>query len=281
MSADAIPHTVSLGHRAEVAYMKKLNGYGRSYNTINGLILELNRKLATDKPDTRDRNTLQGAINYLNDVAAKIHSLTPGELPLVDSYGRIHGGIVETDEWIDVKIDPNVEQPRMIVTHEHNPSDITNSSRDLNGDKTDDAPELFNVGDSDTITFPTYKFDDMGHQVNTQPTLHTITLPYGFKTIKATNTEDDAVNGPAIEIKEEGQIADNTQDTLIFSASNRWIKFDNNTEDTVKVGHLLSPFIDETVPNKLYGLTQNEDHTKAVNDLGDLDKDNTFEVPCF
>jgi hypothetical protein len=35
------------------------------------------------------------------------------------------------------------------------------------------------------------------------------------------------------------------------------------------------------VPNKLYGLTQNEDHTKTVNDLGDLDKDNTFEVPCF
>ena len=281
MNADAIPHTVTLGHRAEVAYMKKLDGYGRSYNTVNGLILELNRKLATDKPDTRDRSTLQGAINYLNDVATKVHSLTPGELPLVDSYGRIHGGIVETDEWIDVKIDPNVEEPRMIVTHEYNPNDITNSSRDLNGDKTDDAPELFNVGDSDTITFPTYKFDDMGHQVNTQPTLHTITLPYGFKTIKATNTEDDAVNGPAIEIKEEGQIADNTQDTLTFSASNRWIKFDNNTEDTVKVGHLLSPFIDETVPNKLYGLTQNEDHTKAVNDLGDLDKDNTFEVPCF
>jgi hypothetical protein len=31
----------------------------------------------------------------------------------------------------------------------------------------------------------------------------------------------------------------------------------------------------------LYGLTQNEDYTKAVNDLGDLDKDNAFEVPCF
>lgn len=281
MSAEAIPHTVTLSKREEIGYMKELKSFGRSYNTINGLILQLNRLMAVDKPDTRDRSTLQGAINYLNDMVIKIHSLTPGDLPLIDSYGRLHGGNIETDEWIDVKIDPNVEQPRMIVTHEHNPDDITDSSRDLNGDKIDDAPELFNVGDNDTITFPTYKFDNMGHQVNTQPTLHTITLPYGFKTIKATNTEDDAVNGPAIKIKEEGQIADNTQDTLTFSASNRWIKFDNNTEDTVKVGHLLSPFIDETAPNKLYGLTQDEDHTKSTNDLGDLDKDNTFEVPCF
>ena len=266
MNAEAIPHSVSLSKRVEVGYMKELESYGRSYNTINGLILELNRKLATDKPDTRDRSTLQGAINYLNDVAAKVHDLTPGDLPLVDNYGRIHGGSVETDEWIDVKIDPNADSPRMIVTHEYNPIPVNNTQHDMNGN-------------GDTVSWPIYEYDDMGHMVGSA--IHTETLPYNFKTIKVTNTEDDAVNAPNIEINQDGQIADNTQDTLTFSASNRWIKLDNNTEDTVKIGHLLSPFIDETVPNHLYGLTQDEDHTKYINDLGDLDKDNTFEVPCF
>lgn len=274
MNAEAIPHSVTLGEREEVEYMKELKGFARNTNTLNGLIIDLNRLMATDKPDTRDRSTVQGAINYLNDTAIKIHTLTPGEFPVIDHYGRLNSGEMDLDDWIDVKFDPNVDEPRMIIRHIFNPDDIENTQRDLN--IIEEGKEI-----DDTITFPTYKFDDMGHQVNTQPTLHTITLPYGFKTIKATNTEDDAVNGPAIEIKEEGQIADNTQDTLTFSASNRWIKFDNNTEDTVKVGHLLSPFIDITEPNKLYGLTQNEDYTKAVNDLGDLDKDNTFEVPCF
>ena len=274
MNAEAIPHSVTLGEREEVEYMKELKGFGRNTNTLNGLIVDLNRLMATDKPDTRDRSTVQGAINYLNDTAIKIHTLTPGEFPVIDHYGRLNSGEMDLDDWIDVKFDPNVDEPRMIIRHIFNPDDIENTQRDLN--IVEEGQEV-----DDTITFPTYKFDDMGHQVNTKPTLHTITLPYGFKTIKAINTEDDAVNGPAIEINEGGQIADNTQDTLTFSASNRWIKFDNNTEDTVKVGHLLSPFIDETVPNKLYGLTQNEDHTKVINDKGDLDKDNTFEVPCF
>lgn len=266
LNALIIPNTVTLGKREEQAYMKELKGFGRDYNTINGLIVQLNRMIAADNYDTRDRSTLQGAINYLNDMIANFDSLTPGDIPIIDDYGRLHGGEVLGDKWVNIDINRNVEKPTLTITHKYNPVPRNNTSEDVNGK-------------GDTFTYPTYTFDETGHQVGNAE--HTVTLPYSFKTIKATNTEDDAINGPAIEIKEEGQIADNTQDTLTFSASNRWIKFDNNTEDTVKVGHLLSPFIDETVPNKLYGLTQNEDHTKAVNDLGDLDKDNTFEVPCF
>ena len=266
LNALIIPNTVTLGKREEQAYMKELKGFGRDYNTINGLIVQLNRMIAADNYDTRDRSTLQGAINYLNDMIANFDSLTPGDIPIIDDYGRLHGGEVLGDKWVNIDINRNVEKPTLTITHKYNPVPRNNTSEDVNEK-------------GDTFTYPTYTFDEMGHQVGNAE--HTVTLPYGFKTIKATNTEDDAVNSPAIEINEEGQIADNTQDTLTFSASNRWIKFDNNTEDTVKAGHLLSPFIDETAPNKLYGLTQNEDYTKATNDLGDLDKDNTFEVPCF
>ena len=266
MNAEAIPHAVTLSKREEVEYMKELKGFGRNTNTINGLIVELNRLMGVDKPDSRDRSTLQGAINYLNDVAIKIDTLTPGKFPVIDHYGRLNSGDVVTDEWIDIKFDPNVDAPRMIVTHEYNPIPVNNTQHDMNGN-------------GDTVSWPIYEYDDMGHMVGSA--IHTETLPYNFKTIKVTNTEDDAVNAPSITIKSEGQIADNTQDILTFSASNRWVKLDNDTEDTVKVGHLLSPFIGETKPNHLYGLTQNEDHTKDTNALGDLDKDNTFEVPCL
>ena len=266
LNASTIPSTVTLSKRSIQPQMRELKGFGRNFNTINGLIVEMNKLLSGGNYDSRDKSTLQGAINYLNDIILKFEALTPGDFPIVDYFGRLHGGRAVTDEWIDVKFDPNTDDPKMIVTHEHNPVNKDNTSEDVNGN-------------GDTFTYPTYTFDKMGHQVGEAE--HTVTLPYSFKTIKATNTGDNAVNAPEIKIKGQGQIADNTQDTLTFSASNRWVKFDNNTEDTIKVGHLLSPFIDETTPNKLYGLTQNEDYTKAVNDLGDLDKDNTFEVPCF
>jgi hypothetical protein len=92
--------------------------------------------------------------------------------------------------------------------------------------------------------------DNMGHIVGNN--IETITLPYGYKVIKVNNTEDTAVNFPDVLINDNGQIANNTQDTLIFNASNRWIKFDNNTEDTIKVGHKLSNF-ESGSANTLYG----------------------------
>ena len=62
----------------------------------------------------------------------------------------MHGGRAVTDEWIDVKFDPNVDDPKMIVTHEHNPVNKDNTSEDVNGN-------------GDTFTYPTYTFDKMGH----------------------------------------------------------------------------------------------------------------------
>ena len=271
LNALIIPNTVTLGKRIEKAYMKELKGFGRDYNTINGLIVQLNKLISADNYDTRDRSTLQGAINYLNDMINNFDSLTPGDIPIIDDYGRLHGGKVLGDDWTNIDINRNVEEPTLTITHTYNPVEKSDTTSDVNTAST--------TAKKNKLTWDTYTFDEMGHQVG--KAVHTVTLPYGFKTIKATNTEDNAVNEPDITIKDAGQIADNTQDTLTFSASNRWIKFDNNTEDTVKVGHLLSPFIDETVPNHLYGLTQDEDHTKSTNELGDLDKDNTFEVPCF
>jgi len=100
-----------------------------------------------------------------------------------------------------------------------------------------------------------------------------VVLPYGYKTIKVENTE--SVEEPAIDIIEEGQVADSTQDDLTFKASNRWIKIDNSDEDTVKLGHRLGKFAEGTSANVLYGLLQDEDPTSNLNE------DNKFEVPCL
>jgi hypothetical protein len=130
--------------------MRELDGYGRNFNTINGLIVEMNKLLSSGNYDSRDKSTLQGAINYLNDIILKFEALTPGDFPIVDYFGRLHGGRAVTDEWIDVKFDPNTDDPKMIVTHEHNPVNKDNTSEDVNGN-------------GDTFTYPTYTFDKMGH----------------------------------------------------------------------------------------------------------------------
>jgi hypothetical protein len=61
---------------------------------------------------------------------------------------------------------------------------------------------------------------------------------------------------------------------LNLVATNRWIKLDTATEDTVKFGHKLSAFADGTNPNTFYGLIADESVTS-------LDADNKFEVPCL
>jgi hypothetical protein len=76
----------------------------------------------------------------------------------------------------------------------------------------------------------------MGHIIGNN--IETVTLPYGFKTIKVTN--NTSIDDAASTILSAGQIADSTQDILTFSASNKWIKFDNNTEDTIKIGHAVN-----------------------------------------
>jgi hypothetical protein len=40
------------------AAMRELNGFGRNYNTINGLIVEINKLLSSGNYDSRDKSTL-------------------------------------------------------------------------------------------------------------------------------------------------------------------------------------------------------------------------------
>lgn len=117
----------------------------------------------------------------------------------------------------------------------------------------------------DNLTIYDWNFDDAGHI--TEKKSHTYTLPFSFKTIKVTN--DTTANTPASTIKAAGQIADTTQDILTFSASNKWIKLDNNTEDTVKMGHLLKTVSPSTSVQDLSSETSTSITFNVYNDSFD------------
>ena len=170
------------------------------------------------------------------------------------------------NKWVQFQIDEGPQHDTISVAHEIHAINTAASATNLNTDN------VISNSDNDKIILQDLEFDNAGHV--TKNSQHTYTLPYGFKTIKASNTADTVVNAPASTINSNGQSAENTQDTLTISASNRWIKLDNNTEDTVKIGHKLSDLVDSAKPNTYYGLTQDES-------IVSLDKDNQFEVPCF
>lgn len=125
-------------------------------------------------------------------------------------------------------------------------------------------------GNGDSITIQDLTFDEAGHVTANQQ--HTYTLPYGFKTIKVANST--AITAPSSGVDANGQVADNTQDILTFEASNKWIKLDNQTEDTIKIGHNITTF-EAGAANTVYGLATNQTVTDIDNN------NNQFNVPAL
>lgn len=258
-NATIIPNTITLSKRTETPVMKELEGFARSFNTLNGLILEMNRLIKADDYSTRDRNTLQGAINYLNDIIAKFDVLMPGDFPVVDYFGRLHGAHAETDKWIDVKIDPNIISPKMIITHEYNPISKENESINMN-----------DTAKASTIEIPIYTFDETGHQVGKAK--KTVTLPSSFKTFIGNNNLESVINAPTATENLKIEAA-NAQDEIKLEGSNKWIGINiKPNEKTIQIGHVLSG-----VTAQSYGLAQNE----TLGSSGTLETDKTFEVPYF
>ena len=165
------------------------------------------------------------------------------------------------NKWIQTKF----EEDSLTIAHEIHAVDTVAKTTNLNNDN------VASTNATDKITIQDTVYDMAGHVI--QNRAHTYTLPYGFKTIKSTNTEDNAVNSPNATISNNGIVADTTQDTLNMNASNRWIKIDNSTEDTIQFGHKLSEF-SSGAANTNYGLSENLS-------VAALDTDNTFEVPYF
>lgn len=219
--------------------------------------------------DTNGKNvsSLKGrldSIDALEDDTVPVKRDTDGKLV----GNKINGGKTsntdytgrDDDEWIETLVNGNEEKITIHHTYDlenkNNYRDIGHLEGKLNN--SNDTINSINLNDgTNTLDINTPIVDTMGHVVgrNTE----TVTLPYGYKTIKVTNTGDDAILNAAQAINLDGQIADNTQDELTLSASNRWIKLDNSSEDTIKFGHQVNP-----IEEKDKDLTDLNDGTDTI-----------------
>ena len=118
---------VVLGLKLARPHLYELEGYSRDDNTVNGWILYLNRLLGnTGDEATRDRETIRGLINYLNDRLDKIDNVGENQLVISDSNGHLNGGSIvnTTTQWLDVSVSNpvqnGVQHPQFNIAHATN-----------------------------------------------------------------------------------------------------------------------------------------------------------------
>ena len=293
-----VPASVELATRVESITTVPLDNFARSLNTLHGLILQVNKMLEMDNFQTRDRLTVQGCINTLNDIIDKFDTLKPNNFLIVDNYGRVNDahwdtlqkessaktktgtglvlseGVTEDKfaevssvsamrgQWLTVSLDSNPTNPQFRIHHNFQKVTDTTSATNKNSDG------VSSNSANDKITLYTPIVDNMGHVVgkNTE----TVTLPYGFKTI-ASNGSSTAVT--ELTTSKANIVAENTQDTFTINMGNKWLRTATNaSSDTMTFAHALSPIA--TQANTKYGLEADET-------INLLDEDNTFEVPVF
>lgn len=185
---ELVPYSVTLAIR-EVEYaFEELEGFAKNYNTIHGLILRLSYLLEDGDRDTRDTNTIQGALNYLNDIFAKFEALKPKTLLSVGMNGHIYpttwttkqGKNEEEEEenhWIHFNLD---EVDHKIIIKHNNPKDGNHSTD--KGTETD-SQETFGR----TFEVPHIDYDNMGH-ISAVGT-HIVKMPIGrMDGLTATNS---------------------------------------------------------------------------------------------
>lgn len=279
LNGKALAH-IKRGPDSSILYgykWQKIEGFANDLSTINGLILELRTLIESDDSETRNRETVQGTINTLNDIINIFEDLVPGEFLICDANGHVNSAnwttkqdysynnvgtsssvlpVTDENQWIKVDLDEN---NRLIsITHQAHKVKDTEHRSDVNGS-------------SDVISLYSPIVDNTGHIVGNHT--ETVILPYGFKYVQP-NDYNNKVVDDAVSNTEKIE-ADNTQDNLLVGNSNKWIKISANSDtDTLFIGHEVHDF-ESGEANTFYGLTQDET-------VASLDKDNnTFEVPCI
>ena len=240
---------IVLATRKDAWEKSELKGFDIDFNTLHGILLRLNQWMKQGDTLTRDESTLQGALNKLNDLIHRFGTMEPGELMMIDNTGRMtgvtyttkqdfsainHGGqgvkVISTnadsngeDRWIDFDTITDYTKPKIVIKHNFTKVEDTTSSTNMNN------PSV------NSIQLYTPIVDNTGHVVgkNTE----TVTLPFGFKTIKVTNSTAEALTQSELATN-SNIVADHTQDTLSLVAGNKWIEFTTNaTSDQITVFH--------------------------------------------
>ena len=84
-----IPCVIKIASRISVYEMQELVGFARTFNTIHGLILQINNLLELNDSLTRNTRTVQGCINTLNDIINKFDELEFNKILATDQTGQV------------------------------------------------------------------------------------------------------------------------------------------------------------------------------------------------
>ena len=157
----APPDTVTLGIRTETYKWTELKGFAEQLNTIHGLILEINKFLKFNDTLTRDRTTVQGCINQINDIINVFGEINPSDTVIINSYGQFAGARYITDDWISVSTNKSLSDPSITVNHIGPTNNTTAQTLKFGG------------------SFKSHSFgiDEKGHVNNTKTASVNITLP--------------------------------------------------------------------------------------------------------
>lgn len=142
------PATVTLGGRYEKLKWTELKGFGRTLNTVNGLILQLNKYFKFDDKYTRDESTIQGCLNKLNDILNLTDNLNPNNLMVVDGYGRMIGASLadnDSDSWISAEVKTNGTLPTLSIEHTY-PAVADSDLTEVGGLKIDKNGHVRSIG---------------------------------------------------------------------------------------------------------------------------------------
>jgi hypothetical protein len=255
-----IPPSVSLATRDVGFTYYELVDFARKLNTIHGMILKMNQVIDSEDTDTRDLQTIQGALNTFNDWISHLGKLDSQDIVIVDNYGRLTSApanVTQTNEglnhkpgtkqdvtgiasdvfpmaesltsgfrnqWLTVNVDGKPTKPIVSLRHNYQPVKDTFFNTDMNNPK------------KDTIKLYTPIVDPKGHVVGHND--ETVTLPYGFKTITTNGRSNTASGDNTGSPSASNVVADNTQDTLGINSGNKWIRIDTNASaDTITISH--------------------------------------------
>ena len=215
---------IDIGYREESYDWKELNGFSRTLNTINGLILKINNILKSDDNFTRDNKTIQGCINQINDIINRIDILKPSCFIGVDEYGHMTSMEPKGDNWIDVSV--NRDKNDAVIINHIGP--VVKEARNENNKE-----PLF----GETFEIEDWVFDDKGHQTNISK--HTVKIPQGKLIAAAANGSDVLIQLDFI--PSTGEIK-TTREDIANLKLNSYTKNSENSDiaDTDTLGGALS-----------------------------------------
>lgn len=166
--------------------------------------------------DNSATESLQGRLEFFKGLSKNV-------IPVASTGSALVGASMSGDDWINTVVD--ADNKTITVTHKFTAVTGSNDSTNMN-----DATTY------ETIEVPIFTVDGMGHV--TSKNTHTITLPYGFKTITPGASSTAVADGTS---NTTSAVAEGTQDTLTITPSNKWVKVGgNSSNDTIYVGHQVN-----------------------------------------